>query len=727
MKSKIDNAQVPPVGETTMINVDCDVPNDVLSQEKPAAMSYEDRLNLKLKSASQARNVHVEMLDSRMKSKIDNAQEPPVRETTIINVDCDVPNDMLSQDKPTAISHEERLRLKLKSASQARNEHVETIDSRMKSKVDNAQEPPVRETTITNVDCDVSADMLSQDKPAAISHEDRLSLKLKSASQARNEHEEIIDSRMKSKVNNSQVTMTNVDCDVFTDVQYRVESEPVDGSNTKLKENMALLSHRDKLDTERKAEINTKILPRPSRSTIQSKIRDLESMNDPTLQNLNTISETSELSESRPTANSVHLHPNLLSKIAIITGDLASQPLASQPLISQPQDPPNRRHDLFQTRSTFSFDSKKSSFGPQESFDEEYDDNESEFPSAPVAVLVKTQDVVESLTEAVKYDKPLINKRNRNIMIIVLVVIIALGLGLGLGLGLTNNDSSISTTNSTAYNPIFRDCLKGVLEENSANIDKIKDPETSYGKAIRWLNSTDTYTIDLCIQNSLSNNTTILLQRFIIVLFYFEMSGDLEQHDLRNMGWLNYTNECDWAGISCNNNNNLVDKLNITSQKLKGTISTEISKLERLEVFKLGGNMITGSIPSELGTLNLTELFLNNNTLTGNIPSELFFMDSLKYLNLGNNDLSGSIHSSLGNLSSIEFLKLSNNNLKFSLPSQIGQLKNLTIFEAGNNDLTGSFPSELTSLNKLQDLSLLNNNFEGSLPYFENMDFLGES
>ena len=66
--------------------------------------------------------------------------------------------------------------------------------------------------------------------------------------------------------------------------------------------------------------------------------------------------------------------------------------------------------------------------------------------------------------------------------------------------------------------------------------------------------------------------------------------------------------------------------------------------MNNLQVLPLNDNELTGSIPSELGSLtNLKELFLSRNQLTGTIPPELSNLPNLDKLFLSDNQFTGCI------------------------------------------------------------------------------------
>ena len=62
--------------------------------------------------------------------------------------------------------------------------------------------------------------------------------------------------------------------------------------------------------------------------------------------------------------------------------------------------------------------------------------------------------------------------------------------------------------------------------------------------------------------------------------------------------------------------------LELWSNNLSGTITPEIGSLTRLSVLALADNRIIGTIPAEILGLSLTGLWLDGNLMTGTIPSD---------------------------------------------------------------------------------------------------------
>ncbi len=124
---------------------------------------------------------------------------------------------------------------------------------------------------------------------------------------------------------------------------------------------------------------------------------------------------------------------------------------------------------------------------------------------------------------------------------------------------------------------------------------------------------------------------------------------------ISSANWLSSMTIGTWRGVTVNDGR--VTELHLTNNQLTGSIPSELGSLDSLQVLSLSANQLSGSIPSKLGNLtSLRELYLTNNQLTGSIPSELGSLTSLQQLHLGFNQLTGSIPSELGSLESLRWL-----------------------------------------------------------------------
>ncbi|XP_019191298.1 PREDICTED: systemin receptor SR160-like [Ipomoea nil] len=85
-------------------------------------------------------------------------------------------------------------------------------------------------------------------------------------------------------------------------------------------------------------------------------------------------------------------------------------------------------------------------------------------------------------------------------------------------------------------------------------------------------------------------------------------------------------------------------------------------------------------------------LDLSYNKLEGSIPKELSSMYYLSILNLGHNDLSGPIPQELGDLKNFAILDLSHNQLNGSIPQSLTSLTFLADIDLSNNHLSGMIP-----------------------------------
>eukprot|EP00984_Skeletonema_dohrnii_P004616 scaffold1634_cov118-Skeletonema_dohrnii-CCMP3373.AAC.14 len=216
--------------------------------------------------------------------------------------------------------------------------------------------------------------------------------------------------------------------------------------------------------------------------------------------------------------------------------------------------------------------------------------------------------------------------------------------------------------------------------------------------------------------------------------------------------------------------------LNLAGNKLAGTISPTIGSMAVLEVFDLSNNLLSSSIPAELGMLDgtLKHLGLSNNTLSGTIPSLVSQLQGASILLKGNSfDDSSTVPLSLclerqvnefdlandTTFCSLERkalsdfydltkgaewtndtnwlheyvsycdwkgvtcekdrltkLQLSNNGLSGRLSESIGNLTSIEVLDLSDNDIKGSIPAEIGLLSNLTYLRLSYNAFTGTVP-----------
>ncbi|GFP80518.1 probable inactive receptor kinase at5g58300 [Phtheirospermum japonicum] len=144
---------------------------------------------------------------------------------------------------------------------------------------------------------------------------------------------------------------------------------------------------------------------------------------------------------------------------------------------------------------------------------------------------------------------------------------------------------------------------------------------------------------------------------------------------------------------------------------------------------RLPGVGLTGPIPNNtLGNLNsLRVLSLRSNRLNGSLPSDVLSLPSLHYLFLQNNNFSGDIPNSISLQLSV--LDLSFNSLTGNIPLTFQNLTRLTALSLESNSLSGPIPD--LNRTRLRRLNLSNNNLNGTIPSslrnFPNSSFVGNS
>ncbi|GAB4827145.1 hypothetical protein Ancab_034034 [Ancistrocladus abbreviatus] len=184
-------------------------------------------------------------------------------------------------------------------------------------------------------------------------------------------------------------------------------------------------------------------------------------------------------------------------------------------------------------------------------------------------------------------------------------------------------------------------------------------------------------------------------------------------YTLRNTAVPTYVNQlnCKCFGVICH-----VYNISLKGQDLSGSLPKSLVKLPHLEVIDLTRNYLTGTIPREWASMNLTYLSVIVNQLSGPIPKYLGNFTTLIYLSLESNLFSGAVPAELGKLTNLQNLTLSVNFLTGELPKELMNLANLTELRISSNNFSGRMPDYFRSWQNLKRLEIQGSGFQGPIP-----------
>ena len=157
--------------------------------------------------------------------------------------------------------------------------------------------------------------------------------------------------------------------------------------------------------------------------------------------------------------------------------------------------------------------------------------------------------------------------------------------------------------------------------------------------------------------------------------------------------WLTDASVCDWYGVECS-----ID-------------GTRVNKTE------LGSNNLQGSIPASIMGTRLWGFDVSENKMSGPIPNEIGSVSTLWGMNLARPKdgfgLTGTIPSSIGQIAGLQLFGAPDNKLTGTLPAEFASLSSLRIIDVSNNQLTGSISSGMcTFVSGLQHCFADSNQFD---------------
>lgn len=165
-----------------------------------------------------------------------------------------------------------------------------------------------------------------------------------------------------------------------------------------------------------------------------------------------------------------------------------------------------------------------------------------------------------------------------------------------------------------------------------------------------------------------------------------------------------------------------LEVLRVQDNYLTGQVLGLIDSWPNMKHFDIERTLITGTIPESIGTLGrLEKLFLGPH-LNGTLPASFSDLTSLVELKLTGITLSGSIPSDFGRLTSLgRFFYLF---LSMSIPNACVVLTNIHAFPLAcaerfmfdRTKLEGPIPTSLGELTAMTDLMIINSRMTGTIP-----------
>ncbi|KAM3239038.1 hypothetical protein P3L10_014071 [Capsicum annuum] len=150
-------------------------------------------------------------------------------------------------------------------------------------------------------------------------------------------------------------------------------------------------------------------------------------------------------------------------------------------------------------------------------------------------------------------------------------------------------------------------------------------------------------------------------------------------------------------------------ELNLTGNKLIGSIPLSLSNTSRLETLAVCFNSLQGNIPEGIDNLhNMKVLSIQANQLTGSIPFTIFNISRIKIIAFTGNSLSGNLPNGLYNgLAILKRLYLSFNKLHSHMPTSLSNCLQRQVLTLSENEFDGPIHSEITSQYLIQFIAHL--------------------
>jgi hypothetical protein len=158
-------------------------------------------------------------------------------------------------------------------------------------------------------------------------------------------------------------------------------------------------------------------------------------------------------------------------------------------------------------------------------------------------------------------------------------------------------------------------------------------------------------------------------------------------------------------------------ELTLSDNMITGTFPADYSSLSELDTFVVAFNQFEGTLPGFFFKFpDMVYWDIAYNRFEGPLPNDIpEKMPDLQVMMMENNDISGTIPSNLGTLN-LRRVHMDGNRLSGTIPTELGAPPRLKQLYLHDNALTGTVPTEFAQLDVLQALTLhFNDKLEGNL------------
>lgn len=154
----------------------------------------------------------------------------------------------------------------------------------------------------------------------------------------------------------------------------------------------------------------------------------------------------------------------------------------------------------------------------------------------------------------------------------------------------------------------------------------------------------------------------------------------------------------------------------ISDNLVSGTFPSDYAALSELDTFCIAFNQFEGPVPGFIFRFpDMVYLDIAYNRFTGTLPQDIpQRMPDLRIFFMENNDIGGTIPANLGDLN-LRRVHMDDNALTGTIPTQLGNPPRLQQLYLHGNQLTGTIPSEFKNLDVLNSATFHYNSLEGTV------------